>query len=63
MKQEISIKQKWAAVDVMLDRINDRKARGELACYSEIEEYVDKQFNTVVEDEVASIKESVDANC
>lgn len=41
----LTTKQKWEEVDRMLDTINERKAKGEKACYTKLEEYVDKQFN------------------
>ena len=42
----LTVKEKWASVDRMLDAINYRKANGEeKPCATRLEEYVDEQFN------------------
>lgn len=41
----LTVKEKWAEVDSMLDAINNRKAKGLVPCFTGLEEYVDEQFN------------------
>ena len=43
--RELTVAQKWAEVDRMLDAINSRRARNERPCHTYLESYVDKQFN------------------
>ena len=41
----LTMKQKWAEVDRLLDGINDRKSKGQTPCTTELEEYVNYHFN------------------
>lgn len=41
----VSVEEKWAEVDAIVERIEKRKENGEVAIETPLEEYVDFQFN------------------
>lgn len=41
----LSTEEKWAPVDYLINRMNERTAHGKRDHYTELEEYVDSQFN------------------
>ena len=45
--KELTVAQKWANVDMLIDTINYRKNKGGTPCLTNLDEYINENFNKV----------------
>ncbi|MCP3685925.1 MAG: hypothetical protein GY861_25035 [bacterium] len=49
-KVELTTDQKWWAVDVIINKVNSRRAQGKVVYDNPLDEYIDNTFNKTKQD-------------